>query len=134
MITDIENGKVNLIIIKDLSRFGREYAEMGMIINQYFESKNIRFIAVQKSIDFISEIDSIFLSATSLTNSMYAKKCSVKAKAAHAALAKSGKHIGSNLPFKSDRQFQTEMKFFISAFYTKNPFVFHSSILKIYIK
>lgn len=119
MITDIENGKVNPIIIKDLSRFGREYTEMGMIIKQYFESKNTRFITVQNNIDSINGIDNILLPITNVMNAMYAKKCSIKAKAACAALAKSGKRIGSNLPFKSVRQLQTEMEFFYSRFLYK---------------
>lgn len=134
MITDIENGKVNLIIIKDLSRFGREYTEMGMIIKQYFESKNTRFITVQNNIDSINGIDNILLPITNVMNAMYAKKCSVKAKAACAALAKSGKRIGSNLPLNRFGSSKRKWNFFIPVFYTNNSFVFHSGILKIYIK
>lgn len=99
MMTDIEGEKVNLVIVKDLSRFGREYAEMGMIIEHYFESENIRFIAVQNNIDSINGIDNILLPITNVMNSIYAKECSVKTKAAHAALAKSGKYLGSKPPF-----------------------------------
>lgn len=39
MLEDIESGKVNTVIVKDLSRFGREYAQMGMYIEHYFEQK-----------------------------------------------------------------------------------------------
>ena len=46
MLEDIESGKVNTVIVKDLSRFGREYAQMGMYIEHYFEQKNVRFISV----------------------------------------------------------------------------------------
>ena len=51
MIDDIENGKINTVIVKDLSRFGREYAQMGLYIDHYFEEKGIRFIAVAEGID-----------------------------------------------------------------------------------
>ena len=51
MLEDIESGKVNTVIVKDLSRFGREYAQMGMYIEHYFEQKNVRFISVAESID-----------------------------------------------------------------------------------
>ncbi|MBQ7490035.1 MAG: recombinase family protein, partial [Bacteroidales bacterium] len=43
MMSDIENGKINLVIVKDLSRFGREYAQMGIYIEHYFEEKSVRF-------------------------------------------------------------------------------------------
>ena len=51
MIDDIEAGAVNMVIVKDLSRFGREYAQMGMYIEHYFEEKGVRFISVAENID-----------------------------------------------------------------------------------
>lgn len=44
MLDDIEAGKINVVIVKDLSRFGREYAQMGMYIEHYFEEKGVRFL------------------------------------------------------------------------------------------
>lgn len=46
MLEDIESEKINLVIVKDLSRFGREYAQMGLYIEHYFEEKGVRFISV----------------------------------------------------------------------------------------
>ena len=47
----VEEGKIGTIIVKDLSRFGREYAQMGMYIEHYFEEKGVRFISVAENIE-----------------------------------------------------------------------------------
>ena len=57
MLDDIESGNINMVIVKDLSRFGREYAQMGMYIEHYFEEKGVRFISVAENIDSKNGID-----------------------------------------------------------------------------
>lgn len=99
MIADIELGKVNLVIVKDLSRFGREYAEMGMYIEHYFEEKGVRFISVTENIDTKNGIDNLTLPFTNVINSFYARQSSTKTKAAHRARAKNGMYLGSHAPF-----------------------------------
>ena len=56
MIEDIENGKINLVITKDLSRLGRDYIETGSYVEKYFPSKNIRYIAMTILIHLIRKI------------------------------------------------------------------------------
>ena len=51
MFKDIVEGKVNTIIVKDLSRFGRNYIEAGKYIEQIFPLYNVRFIAINDNID-----------------------------------------------------------------------------------
>ena len=99
MLADLENHKANLVIVKDLSRFGREYAQMGMYIENDFEDWNIRFIAIGENIDTLNGTDGILMPMTNVINSQYAKECSRKTKQAHRALAKEGKFIGSRAPF-----------------------------------
>ena len=99
MIDDIENGKINTVIVKDLSRFGREYAQMGLYIEHYFEEKGIRFIAVAEGIDSKKGLDNLMLPMTNVINSLYARQASTKTKAAHRARAGSGMFIGSRAPF-----------------------------------
>lgn len=99
MLADLENHKANLVIVKDLSRFGREYAQMGMYIENDFEDWNIRFISIGESIDTLNGTDGILMPITNVINSQYAKECSRKTKQAHRALAKEGKFIGSRAPF-----------------------------------
>lgn len=99
MLNDLESHKANLVIVKDLSRFGREYAQMGMYIENDFEDWNIRFISIGENIDTLNGTDEILMPITNVINSQYAKECSRKTKQAHRALAKEGKFIGSRAPF-----------------------------------
>lgn len=99
MLNALESHKANLVIVKDLSRFGREYAQMGMYIENDFEDWNIRFISIGENIDTLNGTDEILMPITNVINSQYAKECSRKTKQAHRALAKEGKFIGSRAPF-----------------------------------
>ena len=56
MIKDIELGKINMIITKDMSRLGRDYIGTGELIEKYFPSNNIRYIAINDGIDTFIEI------------------------------------------------------------------------------
>lgn len=51
MLADIEAGQINTVIVKDMSRFGRNYLEVGMYTEIMFPEKNIRFIAVNDGVD-----------------------------------------------------------------------------------
>lgn len=99
MIDDIEAGKINMVIVKDLSRFGREYAQMGMYIEHYFEEKNVRFLSVAENIDSSNGVDNLVLPFTNVINSFYARQASSKTKAAHRARAKAGMYLGNHAPF-----------------------------------
>lgn len=99
MIDDIEAGRINTVIVKDLSRFGREYAEMGMYIEHYFEEKGVRFLSLAENIDSQKGLDSLVLPFTNVINSFYARQASSKTKAAHRARAKAGMYLGSHAPF-----------------------------------
>ncbi|MBQ9720433.1 MAG: recombinase family protein, partial [Oscillospiraceae bacterium] len=91
--------KINMVIVKDLSRFGREYAQMGMYIEHYFEQKGVRFLSVAENIDSANGLDNLVLPFTNVINSFYARQSSSKTKAAHQARAKSGMFLGSRVPF-----------------------------------
>lgn len=99
MLDDIEACKINMVIVKDLSRFGREYAQMGMYIEHYFEEKGVRFISVAENIDSANGTDNLVLPFTNVINSFYARQSSSKTKAAHAARAKAGMYLGNHAPF-----------------------------------
>ena len=51
MVADIEAGAINCVIVKDLSRFGRDYIDMGFYLERYFPSKGVRFIAINDNVD-----------------------------------------------------------------------------------
>lgn len=99
MLDDIENGSINMVVVKDLSRFGREYAQMGLYIEHYFEEKGVRFISVAENIDSKNGMDNLGLPFTNVINSFYARQASSKTKAAHQARAKSGMFLGARAPF-----------------------------------
>lgn len=99
MIAEVEAKTVNLVIVKDLSRFGREYAQMEIYIEHFFPEHEVRFISVAEGIGTINGTDNLLMPLTNVINSLYAKECSSKTKAAHNALAKAGQYIGSHAPF-----------------------------------
>ena len=78
MLEDIESEKINLVLVKDLSRFVREYAQMGLYIEHYFEEKGVRFISVAENIDSKNGIDNLVLPFTNVINSFYARQASTK--------------------------------------------------------
>lgn len=55
MLADIENKKITCVIVKDLSRFGRDYIESGRYLERYFPEKGIRFISVSDHIDSLRQ-------------------------------------------------------------------------------
>ena len=60
MISDIENGKINCVITKDLSRLGRNYLQVGMYTEMIFPQKNVRFIAIDNNVDSENQQSSEF--------------------------------------------------------------------------
>lgn len=98
MIEDINSGKINLVIVKDLSRFGRNYVETGMYVQQFTE-RNVRFIAADDSYDSLTNGDDLLFPIKNVVNEMYARDVSKKTKAAKKAKAKAGQFIGSKAPF-----------------------------------
>lgn len=98
MLLDIDEGKINLVIVKDLSRFGRNYVEAGMYVQRFTDS-NIRFIAADDNYDSLVNSDDLLFPIKNVVNEMYARDVSKKTKAAKKAKARDGQFIGSKAPF-----------------------------------
>lgn len=98
MLSDIDEGKINLVIVKDLSRFGRNYVEAGMYVQRFTDS-NIRFIAADDNYDSLVNSDDLLFPIKNVVNEMYARDVSKKTKAAKKAKARAGQFIGSKAPF-----------------------------------
>ena len=98
MLSDIDEGKINLVIVKDLSRFGRNYVEAGMYVQRFTDS-NIRFIAADDNYDSLVNSDDLLFPIKNVVNEMYASDVSKKTKAAKKAKARDGQFIGSKAPF-----------------------------------
>jgi len=98
MIGDIEAGKVKRVIIKDMSRFGRDYLQVGMYTEIMFPEHDIHFIAVNDGVDSKKE-DNDFTPFRNIINEWYAKDTSKKIRAVKKAKGMSGEHIGSHPPY-----------------------------------
>lgn len=98
MLTDIDNGIVNMVITKDLSRLGRDYIQTGYYTEIYFTRKRIRYIAVNDGYDSIRE-DNDIAPFRHILNDMYAKDLSRKVKSAKRQLALNGFFISSQAPY-----------------------------------
>ena len=106
MLKDIENGKINCVITKDMSRLGRDYIEVGSYIEKYFPEHNIRYIAINDGLDTFKESANISTQFKALVNDYYARDISDKVKSHITVKKKSGKFLGGVPPygykFKSD--------------------------------
>lgn len=104
LLNDIELGKVNMVITKDMSRLGRDYIGTGNLIEKYFPKHNVRYIAVTDNIDtFIDNSNNDIAPFKALMNDMYAKDISKKIKSSLRAKQKEGKFVGSRTPFGYDK-------------------------------
>ena len=104
MLNDVQNGEVKTVIVKDMSRFGRDYIQVGMYTEILFPQNNVRFIAINDSYDSANG-DNDFIPFKNIMNEWYAKDTSKKIKAVNRARARAGEHLTSNVPYG----------------YTKNP-------------
>ena len=103
MIEDIESGIVNCVITKDLSRLGRELYRTGIFIEEYFNEKDIRYIAINDGYDSVNSTDNS-LSMRLTFNDYYIRDISKKVKSSLVAKQKRGDYIGSfpKYGFKKD--------------------------------
>ena len=97
MLSDIREGKVNCVIVKDLSRFGRNYSECGRYIEKIFPMLDIRFIAVIDYFDSINVKDGIDITIAfkNLLNDNYCRDISVKVRSHMDIKRRNGDYIGA---------------------------------------
>ena len=93
LMQDIEDGFVSTLIVKDMSRLGREYLQVGYYTEQFFPEHDVRFIAVNDNVDSINENDD-FVPIRNVFNELYAKDISRKCRSAHKTRGKSGIPLG----------------------------------------
>lgn len=97
---DIEQGKINLVITKDLSRLGRDYIDVGYYTEKYFPSKKVRYIAVNDGVDTFSRTSNNDIGPfLSVVNDMYAKDISKKVRTVKRTKAEKGEFIGAFAPY-----------------------------------
>lgn len=98
LLSDIDNGLVNMVITKDLSRLGRDYIMTGYYTEIYFPSIDVRYIAISDGFDSESDNNDI-APFKNILNDMYARDISRKVKTAKRQRAKQGLFISSQAPY-----------------------------------
>jgi DNA invertase Pin-like site-specific DNA recombinase len=98
MIADIEDGKLGIVLCKDMSRLGRNNAFVSFYTEIYFPDHDVRFIAINDSVD--TEIgENEIMPFKSILNEYYSRDISKKVRSAKRALSLAGKHISSHAPY-----------------------------------
>lgn len=98
LLADIKAGKIKRVIVKDMSRFGRNYLQVGMYTEMLFPEYGVHFIAVNDGVDSIRG-DSEFTAIRNVFNEMYAKDTSKKIKATWQSKGRSGEHLTTIPPY-----------------------------------
>lgn len=101
MIEAVKSGKIQCIVVKDLSRFGRDYLETGYYLETIFPLLNVRFIAITDQYDSIRAEDrnSISVPIKNMVNAMYAKDYSRKQEVFREMCKRTGRVMGVNAPY-----------------------------------
>ena len=99
MLADIEAGLVSMVIVKDMSRFGRNYLEVGLYTEIRFPELGVRFIAVNDGVDSDNPFDNDFTPFRNIINEWYAKDTSKKIRAVFKTKGMSGKRLSTQAPY-----------------------------------
>ena len=103
MLAEIEAGRVGTVIVKDMSRFGRNYLQVGFYTEILFPQKLVRFIAVNNSVDSDRPQDNDFTPFLNIMNEWYAKDTSNKIKSIFLSRMSDGKRCSGSIPYGYNR-------------------------------
>ena len=108
MINDIEEGIIGTVIVKDMSRFGRDYLNVGLYTEIRFPEAGIHFIAINDGVDSDSAASNDFTPFRNIMNEWYCRDISKKIRSSLRAKIASGKHTNARVPYgyyiKGDHQ------------------------------
>ena len=99
LLERIENGEVATLIVKDMSRLGRDYLKVGFYTEVLFAEKGVRFIAINNGIDSANQQDSDFTPFLNIINEWYAKDTSKKIRAVMKSKGEAGEYLCTNPPY-----------------------------------
>lgn len=99
MMSRVRKGEINLVVVKDLSRFGRDYLEVGQYIDVIFPALNCRFIAVNDNVDTIRNSNDMMAIFKNVMNDFYARDTSAKIRAVRKSSCRSGRYMGAFAPY-----------------------------------
>lgn len=108
LINNIENGNINTVITKDVSRIGRNYVKTGYYIEDYFVNKGVRYISILDDIDTYHDvIGNELLPFRAILNDMYSKDISLKQKSSLKERKRRGRYIACYAPYGYKKNKQT---------------------------
>ena len=99
LVEKIENGEVATLIVKDMSRLGRDYLKVGFYTEVLFVEKGVRFIAINNGIDSANQQENDFTPFLNIINEWYAKDTSKKIRAVMKSKGEAGEHLCTNPPY-----------------------------------
>ena len=99
MMRDIRDGRINCVIVKDLSRLGRNYVEAGNYVERVFPFFEVRFIAVTDGYDSIREDADLSVCMSNIFNEFYSRDLAKKIRASYRANWKCGSNVSGNLAY-----------------------------------
>lgn len=99
MIAAIEAGEIDVVCVKDLSRFGRDYLKVGFYTEIMFPEKGVRFIAINNSVDSANPMENDFTPFLNIMNEWYAKDTSNKIRAIFHSRMQDGKRCSGAIPY-----------------------------------
>lgn len=99
MLRQIEDGSIGAVIVKDMSRVGRDYLQVGFYTEVFFREKGVHFVAISNGVDSDINTSSEFAPFLNIMNEWYLRDCSRKIKAVLQAKGRDGKPITNNPPY-----------------------------------
>lgn len=99
MLRQIEDGSIGTVIVKDMSRVGRDYLQVGFYTEVFFREKGVHFVAISNGVDSDINTSSEFAPFFNIMNEWYLRDCSRKIKAVLQAKGRDGKPITNNPPY-----------------------------------
>lgn len=99
MLWQIEDGSIGTVIVKDMSRVGRDYLQVGFYTEVFFREKGVHFVAISNGVDSDINTSSEFAPFLNIMNEWYLRDCSRKIKAVLQAKGRDGKPITNNPPY-----------------------------------
>lgn len=102
LMEDVKSGKVQCIVVRDLSRFGRDYVDVGNYLEKIFPALGTRFISVKENFDNLTcdgTVDALSVTLQNLVNAMYSRDISKKVSTAISVQMESGTFVTRHLPY-----------------------------------
>lgn len=113
MIEEVMNGNISTIIVKDMSRFGRDYLKVGYYTEVMFVEKGVRFIAINNNIDSAKKEDSDFTPFLNIMNEWYARDSSRKINAVFSSRMENGLRCSGAIPYGYYRKPNDKQKLYV---------------------